>query len=105
MLIKSKLFVPKGFAAITIGFLIFIRPEFIDNQMVIEHENIHVKQFKRNPLMPLLYLLSCKYRIKYEVEAYKNDIALGVDVLSCARALTMYKCNLTLDEAVRLLTK
>ena len=105
MIIKSNLLVPKGFDAITIGFLIFIRPEAINNQVLIEHENIHVKQFKRNPLMPILYLLSCKYRLRYEVEAYKNNIALGRDVFSCAKALTMYKCNLTLEEAVELLTK
>lgn len=103
MVIKSNYLVPKGFAAITIGFIIFVRPENLNDLGLIEHEEVHVKQFKRNPLMPLLYLVSCKYRLAYEVEAYKESIRCGVPIEHCANALLLYKCGIDYTTAYHLL--
>ena len=103
MLITSNHLVPKGFAAITIGFIIFVRPENLNDLGLIEHEKVHVKQFKRNPLMPLLYLVSCKYRLAYEVEAYKVSIKHGVPLHHCAESLLKYRCGITFEQAQELL--
>ena len=101
--LKHIPFLPKHYSGITIGFLIFVRDNVADD--VIPHELVHVKQFWRNPLMPLLYLLSKKKRYKYEVEAYRESIKHGRNPMNCAYSLVnSYKLNVTAERALKDLT-
>lgn len=75
--IKTNLFsrILSGNNAITIGTIIFIKPELADRQDIIEHEKVHIAQFKRQPFtFWLRYLLSSKWRLRYECEAFATQI-------------------------------
>ena len=102
----TNLFVPKRFAGITLGFIILIRPEHKNSKDIIAHEWVHVRQFWKNPLFPILYLLSPKFRLKSEVEAYRESIAtIGKQhAWAFARHLSSgYKLDISPEEALRLL--
>lgn len=65
----------KEFAGCTYGPFIFIRPRYKDDKGLLEHEKVHVKQFWRTLMLHgLFYALSNRYRLKCEVEAYKEQL-------------------------------
>ncbi len=76
-IIKTNIFSKfiSGNNAITIGTIIFIKPELVDRQDIIEHEKVHVAQFKRQPFtFWLRYLFSAKWRLRYECDAFATQI-------------------------------
>lgn len=57
------------------GPVVRIRPAYRDDEGLLQHELIHVRQWWRTlGLHSLLYLCSKKYRLKAEVEAYREQI-------------------------------
>ena len=71
MMIITNHFIPKRYAAYTIGFVILIRPEHKNNFALIEHEKQHVKQFYRSfGWNGLFYISSKSYRLHAEAEGY-----------------------------------
>ena len=59
------------------SFLWFIRlrPKYINDQGILEHEKKHVEQFWRLPIISgWLYRLSKKYRLWAEVQAYREQL-------------------------------
>lgn len=71
----TDLLVPKRFGAYTVGFLIFIKTKYKNDRGLLEHEKVHVRQFWRSfGLFGIAYKLSNHYRLKYEIEAYKEQL-------------------------------
>ncbi|CAG2143571.1 hypothetical protein [Cupriavidus numazuensis] len=106
LMIETRWLVPRGFDGFTPGPLILLRPGA--SHALIEHEKVHVRQFWRSwGLMGVLYLLSRRWRLRYEVEAYREQLRhCPPDAArSMAHMLsTKYRLNITEDEAYRLLT-
>jgi hypothetical protein len=76
----SNILIPKVHGACTRAFIVFIRPKYEGNLPLLEHELTHVKQFWRTfGLFPFLYLVSKKYRLKSEVEAYRTQLQVYAD--------------------------
>lgn len=75
MVFYTNKIIPKRFAGYFIGPLIFIRPEYKNDVGLLEHEKTHVRQWYARPvLMPVRYKYSKKWRLRYEVEAYKVQL-------------------------------
>lgn len=73
--IKYTESVPDGFGGITIMWMIRIRPKYMGDIGLLRHEMVHVHQFWRTlGLFPLRYLLSKAYRLKTELEAYREQL-------------------------------
>ncbi|TPQ31218.1 hypothetical protein [Cupriavidus pinatubonensis] len=106
LMIETRWLVPRGFDGFTPGPLILLRPGA--SHALIEHEKVHVRQFWRSwGLMGVLYLLSRRWRLRYEVEAYREQLrhCPPGTARSMARMLsTKYCLRITEDEAYRLLT-
>lgn len=69
MIFYTNWFIPAWAAR---GPFIFIRPAYKDDAGLLAHEKVHVKQWLRTlGLHGLLYLMSDKYKLAAEVEAYK----------------------------------
>jgi len=113
----TDLFVPKAHGAVTYAFFVLIRPKYEGNRPLLEHELTHVRQFWRTfGLFPFLYLISKKYRLKAEVEAYRTQLQVhadeGCSFHQCylkARAYagfisSKYGLRVTEDNAYKLLT-
>jgi hypothetical protein len=106
MIIKTRLLNKTRFDALTIGFIIFIKPNKAHVKNLIEHEKTHVRQFLKNPFMGVLYFVSKKHRLKYEVEAYRVGIQYGASAHKCAKSLsTKYNLGISFTTAYRLLTE
>ena len=86
--------------------LILIRPEHQDDTRLIAHELVHQSQMcKSNAFVFWVkYLLSRKFRLAAEVEAYKVQILHGAPIITCASHLTRYGLGITQAEAMALLT-
>lgn len=99
--------VPNNSAGCAIACFIFIRPNYKDDVGLFYHELTHVKQFYKNPLLHgLLYSFSKSYRLKCEVEAYKEQLKYydisKVDLFA-GYIVNDYNLNITLEEAKNLL--
>jgi hypothetical protein len=96
-------FIPNGFAAYTRGPLIFIRPEYRYDKGLIAHEQVHVRQwFCTLMLHPLLYALSDSYKLKCEVEAYREQAKHDADdnLATYASYLSkMYGLSISVEDA------
>lgn len=67
--------IPNDYVGYEIGNFIKIRPDNINNENIIRHELEHVKQFYGTlGIHSFLYLLSPKYRLYSESEAYAAQI-------------------------------
>jgi hypothetical protein len=108
LVLYTDLFIPARFEAYTIGPVVFIRPRSKDKDMgLLQHELTHVKQFWRNPLFGLWYIFSPAARFKYEVEAYRVQLAYcSVDCKPVfARYLTdNYGLDVSFEEAMAALS-
>jgi len=99
MVFYTNFLVPSNSAAITIGFVILIRPEYINDIGLLKHEKVHVRQWKESfGMFWPRYLLSKRWRRDYEVEAYKeqlkyspNNIETFSKYLSCNYRLGISK--------------
>lgn len=71
----------EGYEAITgsaNGFVIRIEKDAANKAVVLAHELVHVKQWWLSlGIHPILYLLSERYRVWAEVQAYKKSIEYG----------------------------
>lgn len=106
MIFYTDKFVPKNAAGCACAFLIFIRPDYKNDIGLLEHEKVHVLQWKRTfGLHSYLYLFSKSYRLKSEVEAYKKQLEYSPNSaeLFAKYIATMYNINITQEEAKKLL--
>lgn len=75
LIIPISTFIPKRFAAVVFAFIIFVRPAYKNNQALIEHEKVHVRQFWRTFCThPIWYNFNKAYRLRSEVEGYAVQI-------------------------------
>jgi hypothetical protein len=66
--------IPDGSAGCARGPVIFIRPQYREDRGLYEHELVHVKQwFRTLSIHSFLYLLSDRYKLACEVEAYRKQ--------------------------------
>lgn len=103
MLIQTNL-IPKQFDALTIGWIILIRPHCIDDACLIAHEKVHVKQFWRTwGLFPLLYPI-WEYRIEFESEAFAEQVKCGASLDWAAEKLARdYDLDISVEQAKRII--
>ena len=98
--------IPEGFAGCARGPFIFIRPEFKDDKGLLAHERTHVKQWVRTlGLHSLLYVLSSKYKLNCEIEAYKKQLEFSPnnkDLFAYFISVN-YGLDITKEEAYKLL--
>jgi hypothetical protein len=97
---------PSRFNGFTIGFLILIRPSRKGNLGLIAHEKIHVRLFWRTVgVGGLLSLISKKLRLKYEVEAYREQLKFNPTSaeLYAEFISTKYGLNISKEDALALL--
>ncbi len=75
MTFYTNKFIPSGSAGCARGPCIFIRPDHRGDAGLLAHEQVHVSQWWRTlGLHSLLYLVSKKYRLAAEVEAYRKQL-------------------------------
>ncbi|MGO4156710.1 hypothetical protein [Cupriavidus sp. YAF13] len=103
---KSRWLIPRGFDGFAPGPLILVRPGV--SHALIEHEKVHVRQFWRwCGLMGVLYLASPRWRLRFELEAYREQLRhCEPDAAHhFARMLARhYRLDITQEQAYRLLT-
>lgn len=104
MIFYTSRFVQPGFAATTRGPLIFIRPEYLGDIGLLEHERVHVRQWWRTlGLHSLLYALSKAYRLGAEVESYREQARYYPDdrlPLFALAIATKYGLDITAEAAL-----
>lgn len=107
LVVETRWLIPRGFDAFTPGPLILLRPGASD--ALIEHEKVHVRQFWRSwGLMGVLYLASRRWRLRYEVEAYREQLRHSPPGAAHALARFLagkYRLKISEAEAYRLLTQ
>lgn len=74
----------------TLGEVIYLTPARYDDWMsatpkkstiaLVEHEKVHVDQFRRDPAFKRRYLTSRKWRLLYEAEAYAKQAFVRVQL-------------------------
>ena len=100
--------IPERFAGLTIGFVVLIRPKYRDDSGLLAHELVHVRQFWRScGLSMLLYEISKSWRLRYEVEAYKAQMACYPDnraMIFAGFLSEKYRLDITQIQAWKLLT-
>ena len=103
MIVYTDLMIFPKAEATTWGPFIFIRPRSRGDEGLLAHEQVHVRQWKRNPFMFVPYLLSKKARLKYEAEAYAEQAKHHPDRMAAfARALaTQYRLGISEDDALK----
>lgn len=73
--IYTNALIPARYDAYSVGPIILIREHQIRNRGLLEHECTHVRQFWRTlGLCGLLRLVSKRCRLRYEVEAYREQL-------------------------------
>lgn len=106
MVFYTDKFVPKRAVGCARGPFIFIRPEYKSDIGLLEHERVHAKQWYRTVgLHSFLYLFSKQYRLKSEVEAYREQLKYSpreADLYALFIS-TEYNININKDEAKKLL--
>lgn len=97
------------FGGVTNGPLIRIRPKYINDRGLLEHELVHVEQWWRTLGMHgILYKLSSKYRLTSEIKAYRTQLQLSrpsaVDWMVKA-IQTKYDLDASAEEIFKLLSE
>jgi hypothetical protein len=99
-------FIPERFSAHNRGPFVFIRPQYRDDQGLLAHELIHVRQWYRNPLFGIFYRFSKAFRLRVEVEAYREQLKHCVydrSLLFAQFLSDKYDLDITVQEARNLL--
>jgi hypothetical protein len=105
--------VKEGFAGTATAWFIKIRPEYKDDKGLEMHERVHISQFWRTfGFHGLLYTLFKSYRLKSEVEAYREQLCWPPALTDRAHCLGHYSefiaekygLNITAGEALKLLS-
>ena len=66
---------PENKAGVANAFVIRIRPKYKTDKGLLQHELVHVKQwFRTFTLHSPLYMFSKSYRLKAELEAYREQL-------------------------------
>lgn len=106
VVVTSRL-IPARFDGYSLGPLVLVRPG--TSLGLIAHEQAHVRQFWRwLGTSGLVYQFSRKWRLHFEVEAYRAQLAVAgpAQAQHFAESLaTMYDLAITDQEALTLLTK
>lgn len=102
-------FIPAAYGGRSMGPVILIRPKYQDDKGILEHEKVHVRQFWRTlGLFTVGYLFSKQYRLKIEVEAYKEQAkhyAVDKKPTFARYIATKYNIDITQEEALKLLNE
>ncbi len=103
-------FMPDNFSGATNAMIVRIRPHHKDDQGLLEHELVHVRQSYRLFFLihAVLYLASKRYRLYSEVEAYRKQLwySLNIDYLRGQFAgfiAEKYNLDITKEQALELL--
>lgn len=102
MIFYTDRFVPDGHAGCARGPFIFIRPQHKGDAGLLAHEKVHVRQWWRTlGLHSLRYLFSRRYRLKAEVEAYREQLkhSPGNEAVYAVLITARYGLNITITEA------
>lgn len=100
--------IPAIYGGISRGIVIKIKPKYLNDKGLLEHELTHIKQFyKAFPFHGLFYKFIRAYRLKSELEAYKKQIEYltkkeDIDIFANRLSL-LYDLNITKEEALKLL--
>lgn len=107
--IYTNRLIPDRYDAYTIGPIILIREHQVGNRGLLEHERVHVRQFWRTlGMCGIGRLLSRRYRLRCEVEAYREQLKWTGP--AHVAAFSYYLCrnyglDITHEQAMRELTK
>jgi len=73
MLIVKTSLIPKRLDALALGFFVAVRPECADDEALLAHEAIHLKQQRKYWYIgyAFMYIFSTRFRAKMEVEGYR----------------------------------
>lgn len=88
-----------------LGPIVFINKDLKWDKGLLEHELTHVKQWYRLPVLHnILYIVSDKYKLKSELEAYKNQIPFARDQefalsLAAHKLANNYKLKVSYEDA------
>lgn len=108
IVIYTDRLIPARFSGCTLGPVILIRPDYRGDRGLLEHERVHAGQFWRTlGLMGIGYLLFKHYRLRCEVEAYREQALWYRDdrrQLFARFLADKYNLGVTYDEALALLT-
>jgi hypothetical protein len=66
MVFYTDRFIPEIFGGYTVGPIILIRPKYIGDRGLLEHEKVHVRQF----FSPRWWF---KSKLEWEIEAYREQ--------------------------------
>ena len=108
MIFYTNRLIPKGAAACARGPFIFIRLEYRGDKGLLAHERVHVWQAIRGLFIvhALCYLLSGRYKLACEVEAYREQSNHYADdrlPLFARFIAERYGLNISADRALKLL--
>jgi hypothetical protein len=105
MIFFTNFSIPSKFAGFTRGPFIFIRPSHKNDEGLIAHEKVHRNQwFRTLGFHSLMYIVSTDYRLKSEVEAYKEQMKFGLTKEKAASYIAnKYGINITIEDAMKLL--
>lgn len=106
MIIYSDLLMPDWADGRAIGPVVQIRPSRRGDASILAHELEHVRQWREAPIsMPLRYLFSRRWRLRYEVEASRAQLKVDpLAITSCAALLaTQYRLGISFRDALNLL--
>jgi hypothetical protein len=105
LVIETDWFIPQRFDAYTYFAVVLVRPG--QGEALIEHELTHARQFWRYwGTNGLRYRFSKKWRLRFELEAYRVQLALMGPAAAPAIAgslSTKYNLGISIDEALQLL--
>ena len=104
MIFYPRWFPVAGFTPLP--WLMFIRHDCKSNEPLHQHEKTHQRQMREDWTIVfwMRYLFSRKWRMHYEIEAYKAQIKAGASLDGCAEHLAnMYYLGITVDQAKELL--
>lgn len=100
--------VPQGFSGCARGPAVFIRPTSKGDAGLLAHEMVHVGQwFATLGLHSFLYLLSKRYRLWAEVQAYRVQLEHSPEsaYIFALYLATRYRLPVDRDQAMALLRK
>lgn len=85
---KNKWLLPGTLRGKVYWMFIFIRKDIKNEESTIQHELVHVKQnYRLTPIFYRILYSKEKWRLKFEVEAFKKSIEYGRDVKQTAHTL------------------
>lgn len=103
--VTSRL-LPARFDGYSFGPVVLVRPD--SSAALLVHEQTHVRQFWRYlGLNGLLYEFSSNWRLRFELEAYRAQLAVAGPAAAQGMASSLasnYGLDITQEEAYRLLT-